>query len=312
MQQGRVGSSQDDPGDIAMRIAFIGLGNMGLPMAANLLKAGHAVAGFDVAPQSRAAAAAEGIAVAASTQAAVADAGVVITMLPNGALVTAVWTEALAAAPAGALMIDCSTVDVASARGAHALAAGADLAAVDAPVSGGTEGARAASLTFMVGGGPEAFARARPILAAIGRKVVHCGPPGNGQAAKICNNMILGITMIGVSEAFNLAEKVGLSHQALFDVASTASGQCFALTTHCPVPGPVPGSAANRGYVPGFAAELMLKDLGLSQSVAAAAAVETPLGAAAHAIFEHFVAAGGRGRDYSAIVEHLKASSPAR
>ncbi len=294
-----------------MRIAFIGLGNMGLPMAANLLAAGHAVSGFDVVSQCREAAAAAGIAAAASAKAAVADAEVVVTMLPNGALVAAVWTEAVAAAPPGALMIDCSTVDVASARQAHALAAAAGFAAVDAPVSGGTEGARAASLTFMVGGEPEAFARAQPILATMGRKVVHCGPPGNGQAAKICNNMILGITMIGVSEAFNLAEKVGLSHQALFEVASTASGQCFALTTHCPVPGPVPGSAANRGYLPGFAAELMLKDLGLSQSVAADAAVATPLGAAAFAIFERFVAAGGRGRDYSAVVEHLKAREPA-
>jgi 3-hydroxyisobutyrate dehydrogenase len=289
------------------RIAFIGLGNMGGPMAANLLKAGHAVTGFDVAAAACAAAEANGIAVKASVPAAVAGAGVVISMLPSGALVTAVWT---AAASPGTLMIDSSTIDVASARRAHAIAGSADLLSIDAPVSGGTEGATAGTLTFMVGGDPDAFARAQPILALMGRKVVHCGPAGNGQAAKICNNMILGISMIAVSEAFNLAERVGLSHQALFDVASTASGQCYALTTHCPVPGPVPTSAANRGYVPGFAAELMLKDLGLSQSVAEAASVDTPLGSAARDIYARFTEAGGRGKDYSAIVAFLRGTRP--
>ena len=292
------------------RIAFIGLGNMGAPMAANLRHAGHAVTGFDVVPQARAAAEAGGIAIAPSVTAAVNGAEVVVTMLPNGALVSAVWREAVAAAEPGTLMIDSSTIDVASARAAHALAAAARLAAIDAPVSGGTEGAAAATLTFMVGGEADAFARAQPLLALMGRKVVHCGPGGNGQAAKICNNMILGITMIAVSEAFNLADEVGLSRQALFDVASTSSGQCFALTTHCPVPGPVPGAASNRDYKPGFAADLMLKDLGLSQAVAADADVTTPLGAAARDIYARFVEAGGRGRDYSAVVEFLRRRPP--
>ena len=292
------------------RIAFIGLGNMGAPMAANLHRAGHAVTGFDVVPQACAAAEAGGIAIAPSITAAVAGAEVVVTMLPNGALVTAVWREAVAAARLGTLMIDSSTIDVASARAAHALAAAAGLASIDAPVSGGTEGASAATLTFMVGGEAEAFARARPLLALMGRRVVHCGSGGNGQAAKICNNMILGITMVAVSEAFNLADEVGLSRQALFDVASTSSGQCFALTTHCPVPGPVPNAAANRDYKPGFAADLMLKDLGLSQDVATDADVRTPLGAAAHDIYRRFVEAGGRGKDYSAVVEFLRGHAP--
>ncbi len=289
------------------RIAWVGLGNMGVPMAANLVAAGHAVTGFDVVPAARAAAEAKGVALAGSVAVAVAVADVVVTMLPNGELVRQVWGEAVAAARPGTLLIDCSTVDVASARAAHALAAGRGLDAVDAPVSGGTEGAAAATLTFMAGAEPGAFARAEPLLALMGRKIVHCGGPGNGQAAKICNNMILGISMIAVSEAFNLADGVGLSRQALFDVASTASGQCFALTTHCPVPGPVPTSAANRDYRPGFAADLMLKDLGLAQIVAGAEGIDTPLGAAARDIYARFVAAGGRGRDYSAVIRFLRA-----
>ncbi len=292
------------------RIAFIGLGNMGAPMAANLRKAGHAVTGYDVVPAACAAAEAAGVAIAPTIAAAAAAASVVVTMLPNGALVRQVWRDAAAAAAPGTLMIDSSTIDVASARAAHGLAHAAGLASVDAPVSGGTEGAAAATLTFMVGGDAQAYERARPFLALMGRKVVHCGSGGNGQAAKICNNMILGITMIAVSEAFNLADEVGLSRQALFDVASTSSGQCFALTTHCPVPGPVPGAAANRDYKPGFAADLMLKDLGLSQDVAAEAGVSTPLGAAARDIYDRFVAAGGRGRDYAAVVEFLRERSP--
>ncbi|WP_158808981.1 3-hydroxyisobutyrate dehydrogenase [Beijerinckia sp. L45] len=292
------------------KIAVIGLGNMGLPMSRNLLKAGHEVTGFDVSEKARDAAQASGLAVAASVTEAVEGKDVCISMLPNGALVTAVWAEAVKAVAPGTLMIDSSTIDVVSARRAHALASAAGLLSLDSPVSGGTEGAEAATLTFMVGGEAAAFERARPILTQMGRKVVHCGPAGNGQAAKICNNMILGISMIAVSEAFNLAEQVGLSHQALFDVASTASGQCYALTVHCPVPGPVPTSASNRGYRPGFAAELMLKDLGLSQSVAASAAVGTPLGALATDIFSRFVESGGRGRDYSAVVEFLKPLIP--
>ncbi len=290
------------------RIAFIGLGNMGVPMAVNLLKAGHSLVGFDVGSAARANAAAKGITLATSTAAAVAGADVVVTMLPNGDLVKVVWTEAAGAAAPGTLMIDSSTIDVVGARDAHRLARAAGLDSVDAPVSGGTEGATAATLTFMVGAEPAAFARAQPILAQMGRKVVHCGGAGSGQAAKVCNNMILGISMIAVSEAFNLADGVGLSRQALFDVASTASGQCFALTTHCPVPGPVPTSAANRDYKAGFAADLMLKDLGLSQTAAAAASVQTPLGEAAREIYRRFVANSGRGKDYSAVIEYLRAT----
>jgi 3-hydroxyisobutyrate dehydrogenase len=287
------------------KIGFIGLGNMGLPMAANLLKAGHQVIGFDVVPAAREAAAAAGIAVAASAGAAAA-AEVIITMLPNGKLVREVYQEILPATPAGALLIDSSTIDVASARAAHEAAASAGFAAVDAPVSGGVGGAVAASLTFMAGGSEAAFAAARPALAAMGKKIVHCGPAGAGQAAKICNNMILGISMIGVSEAFVLAEALGLDKQALFDVASTSSGQCWSLTTYCPVPGPVPGSPANNGYRPGFAAALMLKDLALSQEAAASTGARTALGAHAAEIYRAFVEAGQGGMDFSGIIQAIR------
>jgi 3-hydroxyisobutyrate dehydrogenase len=287
------------------KIGFIGLGNMGLPMAANLLKAGHQVIGFDVVPAAREAAAAAGIAVAASAAAAAA-AEVIITMLPNGKLVREVYQEILPATPAGALLIDSSTIDVASARAAHEAAASAGFAAVDAPVSGGVGGAVAASLTFMAGGSEAAFAAARPALAAMGKKIVHCGPAGAGQAAKICNNMILGISMIGVSEAFVLAEALGLDKQALFDVASTSSGQCWSLTTYCPVPGPVPGSPANNGYRPGFAAALMLKDLALSQEAAASTGARTALGAHAAEIYRAFVEAGQGGMDFSGIIQAIR------
>jgi 3-hydroxyisobutyrate dehydrogenase len=287
-------------------IAFIGLGNMGGPMAANLVRAGHSVRGFDLVPASLEAARAEGVALASSAPEAVAGAEVAITMLPAGRHVRAVWAEIVPALPAGALVVDCSTVDVESARAAHALAEARGLASVDAPVSGGTVGAKGATLTFMAGGSDAAFAAAQPVLATMGRRVVHCGGPGAGQAAKICNNMILGISMIGISEAFVLGEKLGLSHQALFDVASTSSGSCWALTTHCPVPGPVPGSAANHGYKPGFAAALMLKDLGLSQEAARAAGAATPLGAKAAELYAAFEAEGHGGDDYSAIVTYLR------
>ena len=287
-------------------VAVIGLGNMGGPMAANLRKAGHSVQGFDVSAPCREAAAVGGITIASSVEEVVGGAEAVLTMLPNGEIVRNVWREAVAVARPGTLMIDSSTIDVASARAVHDLARRAGQMSLDAPVSGGTEGAAAGSLTFMVGGDSDSFAAGQPLLAAMGRRIVHCGAAGTGQAAKICNNMILGVTMIAVSEAFNLASQVGLAHQALFDVASTSSGQCYALTTHCPVPGPVPTAAANRDYRPGFAAELMLKDLGLSQAVASASGTATPLGAAAHAIFAAFVEQGGRGRDYSAVVEHLR------
>ncbi len=287
-------------------IAFIGLGNMGGPMAANLVTAGHRVSGFDLAEHARKEAASAGVRIAESAVAAVDGADVVVTMLPAGKHVRAVWGEIIPAAKPGALLIDCSTIDVDSARAVHAAAERAGLPSLDAPVSGGTGGAKAATLTFMVGGAAEAFARARPVLEAMGRKVVHCGGVGAGQAAKICNNMILGISMIAVGEAFALAEKLGLSDQALFDVASTASGQCWSLTTYCPVPGPVPTSPANNGYRPGFATELMLKDLKLAQEAAMSAGAMTPLGAAAAQLYALHAASGHAGDDFSGIVRMLK------
>jgi 3-hydroxyisobutyrate dehydrogenase len=287
-------------------IAFIGLGNMGGPMAANLVKAGHQVSGFDLVPASREAAKAAGVAIAAKAADAVKDAAVVITMLPAGKHVLSVWNEIIPSAGKGALMIDCSTIDVESARQSHALAAAQHLPSIDAPVSGGTGGAKGATLTFMAGGDANAFAAAKPILEAMGKKVVHCGEAGAGQAAKICNNMILGISMIGVCEAFTLAEKLGLSHQALFDVASTSSGQCWSLTTYCPVPGPVPTSPANNEYKPGFAAALMLKDLRLSQEAAKAAGAVTPLGAHAESIYDAYEKSGHGGVDFSGIIHQIR------
>lgn len=291
-------------------IAFIGLGNMGGPMAANLVKVGHKVAGFDLVEASCAQAKADGVAIAGKAVDAVKDAEVVITMLPAGKHVVSVWGDVLPAVAKGALMIDCSTIDVENARKSHALAAEHHLASVDAPVSGGTGGAKNATLTFMAGGASEAFARAKPILEAMGKKIVHCGEAGAGQAAKICNNMILGISMIAVSEAFALAEKLGLSHQALFDVASTSSGQCWSLTSYCPVPGPVPTSPANNDYKPGFATALMLKDLRLSQEAAKAAGAVTPLGAHAESIYETFDKAGHGGMDFSGIIHQLRHLAP--
>jgi len=290
-------------------IAFIGLGNMGGPMAANLVKAGHHVVGYDLSQASRATAAATGVSIAASALEAATGADVLITMLPAGHHVLAVWTEVLPALATGALAIDCSTIDVESARGAHALAVAQGYESVDAPVSGGTVGATAATLTLMTGASAAAFARAEPILGQMGRKVVHCGDAGAGQAAKICNNMILGISMLAISEAFVLADGLGLSRQALFDVASTSSGSCWALLNHCPVPGPVPGSAANRDYQPGFATELMLKDLRLSQQAALAVGAATPLGAEATALYGLLKAAGRGASDYSAIITLLQGKS---
>jgi 3-hydroxyisobutyrate dehydrogenase len=292
-------------------IAFIGLGNMGGPMAANLVKAQHRVIGFDLAPPSREQAEADGVAVAGSAVEAVAEAEVVVTMLPAGRHVLSVWGEILPALRPGTLVIDCSTIDVDSARKAHGLARESGLMSLDAPVSGGVAGAKGATLTFMAGGAPDAFAKAEPILAQMGRRVVHCGEAGAGQAAKICNNMILGISMIAVSEAFVLAEKLGLSHQALFDVASTSSGQCFALTTHCPVPGLVPTSAANNGYKPGFAAALMLKDLKLAQEAAQASGAATPLGAEAAQLYQLFDGLGHGHEDYTAIVNFVRGTAKA-
>jgi 3-hydroxyisobutyrate dehydrogenase len=287
-------------------IAFIGLGNMGNPMAANLVKAGHAVTGFDLVPASLDTARGNGVAVAASAAEAVKDADVVITMLPAGKHVLSVYADIAGRAKKGALFIDCSTIDVDSARKAHAIAAEHGLPSIDAPVSGGTGGATAGTLTFMAGGAKEAFAKAEPILQPMAGRIVHCGEAGAGQAAKICNNMILGISMIGVGEAFVLAEKLGLSHQALFDVASTSSGQCWSITSYCPVPGPVPTSPANRDYKPGFAAALMLKDLKLSQEAAQAAGAVTPLGAEATQLYALFNAMGNADVDFSGIINFLR------
>src|SRR5215469_9075367 len=279
-------------------IAFIGLGNMGGPMAANLVKAGHKVVAFDLVEASRSQAKGDGAAIADSAASAVKGAEVVVTMLPAGKHVLSVWGEVIPAMSKGALIIDCSTIDVESANEAHALAARQGVASVDAPVSGGTGGAKAATLTFMCGGEEKAFATAKPVLEKMGKKIVHCGGAGAGQAAKICNNMILGISMIAVSEAFTLAEKLGLSHQALFEVASTSSGQCWSLTNYCPVPGPVPASPANNDYKAGFTAALMLKDLMLAQQAAQAANATTPLGAEAAQLFSLFVNGGQGTKDF--------------
>ncbi|MEQ8449286.1 MAG: 3-hydroxyisobutyrate dehydrogenase [Nitratireductor sp.] len=287
-------------------IAFIGLGNMGNPMAANLVKAGHQVRGYDLVTDNLVVAKENGVTIMANAAAAVKDADVVVTMLPAGKHVIAVYQDVVPGARAGTLFIDSSTIDVESARKAHAIAEEHGMLSVDAPVSGGTAGAAAGTLTFMAGGADAAFAGAEPILEPMAGRVVHCGGPGAGQAAKICNNMILGISMIGVSEAFVLAEKLGLSHQALFDVASTSSGQCWSITSYCPVPGPVPASPANKDYKPGFAAALMLKDLRLAQEAAAAAGAVTPMGAEAAQLYALFNARGHGGDDFSGIINFLR------
>ena len=288
-------------------IAFIGLGNMGGPMAANLVKAGHKVIAFDLVEASRNQAKADGADIADSAAAAVKDAETIITMLPAGKHVISVWNDVVPAMTKGALIIDCSTIDVESAKEAHELAAEHGVRSVDAPVSGGTGGARGATLTFMCGGDDKAFAAAKPVLEKMGKKIVHCGGAGAGQATKICNNMILAVSMIAVCEGFALAEKLGLSHQALFDVASTSSGQCWALTTYCPVPGPVPTSPANNDYKPGFASALMVKDLTLAQDAARATGAATPLGKHAQEIYKAFDAAGNGGVDFSGIIRHVRA-----
>jgi 3-hydroxyisobutyrate dehydrogenase len=288
------------------RIGFVGLGNMGGPMARNLLKAGHQVAGYDLVPTALDAFAAAGGTAAASAAEAASGADFVATMLPAGKHVRDAWLGAggMAAASApGAILIDCSTIDVATAR---AVAAEAGRPMLDAPVSGGTMGAEAGTLTFMVGGPDAAFASAQPILAAMGRTIVHCGAAGAGQAAKVCNNMMLAANMIIASEALVLAEKLGLSHQALFDVVSKSSGQSWAMTTYCPVPDLVPTSPANRDYKPGFAGALMLKDLGLSQEAAATVGAATPLGAQALALYQRFVAEGGGDVDFSGIIRMVR------
>ena len=293
-------------------IGFIGLGNMGAPMAANLVKSGDSVVGFDLVAAARQESAQSGIEIAPNPKACVEKADVIVTMLPAGEHVRSVWSEVLPSAKRSALFIDCSTIDVTSARAAHALAGERGIAALDAPVSGGVAGAKAATLTFMVGGSAEAFARGKPVLERMGKRVVHCGDAGNGQAAKICNNMILGASMIAVSEAFVLGEKLGLSHQALFDVASASSGQCWSLTSYCPVPGPVPASPANNGYKPGFAAALMLKDLKLAREAADAVHVKTAIGAHAAELYERFAQAGHSGTDFSGIINFVREASKQR
>ncbi|MBI1170054.1 3-hydroxyisobutyrate dehydrogenase [bacterium] len=281
-----------------MKIAFIGLGNMGGPMAANLVKAGHQVIGADpVAPMP------EGVIRAASPREAVAGAEAAITMLPNGAILRAVADEIIPAMSPGAVFLDCSTVDVDSARAVASAAEAAGLMAMDAPVSGGIGGATAGTLTFMAGGTEEAFARVKPLFDIMGQKAVLCGPSGNGQAAKICNNMILGVTMIATCEAFALADKLGLDRQKMFDVVSTSSGYSWVMNAYCPAPGVGPKSPADNGYKPGFASELMLKDLDLSQMAAEAVDADTPMGQLATDLYRRFVHdEGGRGTDFSAML----------
>jgi 3-hydroxyisobutyrate dehydrogenase len=283
-----------------MEIGFIGLGNMGAPMARNLAGAGHVVTGFDVAGVT-----VEGVAATASAAEAARGREAVVTMLPDGPILLQVYEEIVPAGDPGTLYLDCSTVDVESARLGADRAMAAGLRPVDAPVSGGVVGAEGGTLTFMAGGEPEAFATAEPLFAIMGKRAVHCGPAGSGQAAKICNNMILGISMIGVCEAFALAEKLRLDRQRLFDVVSTSSGACWSVTTYCPVPGVGPTSPADNDYRPGFAAELMLKDLGLAQQAASSVDAATPLGAEARRLYEDFVAEAGRGRDFSAMLPWL-------
>lgn len=282
-------------------IAFIGLGNMGGPMARNLAKSGESVRGHDPANPKL-----DGVTPCASAAEAAKGAEIVVTMLPAGPHVRSVYDQVIPAAAKGALLIDCSTIDVDSARAVGAKAAAAGLDMVDAPVSGGTVGAENATLTFMVGGPQGAFARAEPILAKMGKTIVHAGGPGNGQAAKICNNMILGISMIAVAEGFSLADKLGLDAQKLFDISSKSSGQCWSMTTYCPVPGPVPNSPANRDYKPGFTADMMLKDLKLAQGAAQNAGQATPLGAAAENLFALMSAQGKGGLDFSGIIKVLQ------
>jgi len=291
------------------RIGFIGLGNMGLPMALNLTKAGHAVTGFDMVPAAVDKFVAGGGTAAKSIAAACSGVETIVTMLPAGKEVREVYLNdagVLASAAAGTLLIDSSTIDVESARAVAAAAEAKGYPMVDAPVSGGVGGAQAATLTFMVGGNAETFARAKPLLDVMGKTIVHAGGSGNGQAAKICNNMMLGVAMIGVCEAFNLADKLGLDRQKLFDITSKSSGQSWALTSYCPVPGPVPASPANREYQAGFTAAMMVKDLRLAQEAARTAGATTPMGAEAAALYGLFVGNGNGALDFSGIIRFLR------
>jgi len=287
-------------------IGFIGLGNMGLPMAINLKKAGHAIQAFDTVPAQLERAKAEGMEICASTADAARGADIIITMLPNGGIVSAVYSQIVPAATRGALLIDSSTIDVSTAKSLHGQAGSAGLLSLDAPVSGGIGGASAGTLTFMCGGSGEAFEKARPVLEIMGGKIIHCGEGGAGQAAKICNNMLLSVSMIGACEAFALAEKLGLSAQSAFDVISTSSGYCWSVNAYCPVPGVGPQTPADNDYKPGFAAELMLKDASLAQQAAAEVGQATPMGQYAAMLYKHFLANGGEGKDFSGIIEYLK------
>jgi 3-hydroxyisobutyrate dehydrogenase len=295
-----------------MKVAFLGLGHMGLPMALNLSRAGHDVVGFDVFEGARASASAQGLAVAESAVDAAATADVVITMFQTGAQVLDAYRGSdgsdglLGVAASGTLFVDSSTISVEDARTAHEIAEAAGHRMLDAPVSGGVVGAENATLTFMVGGSDDDFEVARPLLETMGRRVVHCGGAGLGQAAKVCNNMILAVSQIAVAEAFVLGERLGLSHQALFDVASNASGQCWALTTNCPVPGPVPTSPANRDYQPGFAGALMNKDLGLAEHAIELTGVDARMGLLAREIYREFAAGEGAGQDFSGIIHTIR------
>ncbi len=299
-------------------IAFLGLGHMGGPMAANLVKAGFTVTGFDLMPAAIIAARASGLTVSDTAADAVAGADIVITMFQSGRQVIEAYTGSvdapglLSVAKPGTVFIDSSTIAVDDARLAHDLAVAAGHINVDAPVSGGVGGATAGTLAFMVGASEEDFAFVQPILEAMGARIVHCGAPGAGQAAKVCNNLILGISMIAVSEAFVLGEKLGLTHQALYDVASNASGQCWALTTNCPVPGPVPASPANRDYLPGFSSALMAKDLGLAEQAFESTGVHAELGTLASAIYRKFAGGEGANLDFSAIVNDIRSQSSAK
>ena len=291
------------------RIGFIGLGNMGLPMALNLIKAGHQVEGVDLNPAAIDKLKAAGGSNAEFAKVAAARCDIVITMLPAGKHVSEVYLGSggiVENANPGTLLIDCSTIDVETARAVATAAEARGLLMLDAPVSGGVGGAAAGTLTFMVGGSPQAFTRAQTILDKMGKTIVHAGGAGTGQAAKICNNMILGISMIAVSEAFVLAEKLGLDHQKLFDISSKSSGQCWSMTTYCPVPGPVATSPANRDYQPGFTAAMMLKDLRLAQAAAKAAGAKTELGADAERIYSAYASSGEAERDFSGIIRFIR------
>jgi 3-hydroxyisobutyrate dehydrogenase len=285
-----------------MKIGFIGMGNMGAPMAVNLAKAGHEVVGFDVTGVQP-----EGVSIAENGVDAAKDADVVITMLPNGSILRRVADEVLPAMQPGAVLLDCSTVDVESARAVADQASATGVLPLDAPVSGGTGGATAGTLTFMVGGPKKGVEIAAPLFEIMGQKHVHCGPAGNGQAAKICNNMILGVTMIATCEAFALADKLGLDRQAMFDVVSTSSGYSWTMNAYCPAPGVGPQSPSDNDYKPGFASALMLKDLRLSQQAAEGADADTPMGAQAMALYQQFVEAEDMGdTDFSAMLPRFE------